>query len=309
MFQDLGSAEEHKDSIAGTMRSAVVCLHMLLKMKNNGVAGALFEKELFSNPNLSVLDNSGQRDLIGLSHEVAKDDFIVENLSEILFNEKCDGFIQKFIGELHANELKDDAECFVERLGIARSLPVETKNQVRGIITALKTGTGQLFDWIFSSFMENEHSTTQCAFMELISSYFPVIANMHNSHANQNPLNVNCYGVHHSRNISYAYLWGDIPDGQETPEQLELVTKRIEFIQAFKAGILDQKEKDWVWKFKEPEAKCSLEEINTMLAFSAKFPVHDFSEQLSLTLDVMDDPIVDAFKGKLNKSQLKLKQC
>ena len=198
--------------------------------------------------------------------------------------------------------MEEDARCFEERLKIARSLPPETKEQVKGIIDTLKAGakkTGEFFNWLFSSLMDNEHNTTQNACIELICDYFPNIMHSHHGHH---------HGHHHSHhdheshptyevaNLGVdSYLWGDIPYGRATEQQLEIVNQRIRVVQALNSGVVDQEQPDHVWKLKDPNESCPVTEISKILAFSTYCQGEDFSEKLSSVI-AKDYPSLREFK-------------
>lgn len=309
MFDDMEFIEEHKDSIMGTMRSAAVCLHVMLKMNDNPEFNDFFEQELFQEESLhSEHAEHMDRGIGTLSRDFLKKHFMVNKLSDILFHDRFDDFREKFIAFLQDNGLDEYAQCFAERLEIAQNLPTETQRSIGSIMSSLQKGTGKYFDYFFSTFMEAEHHITQSAILELVFQYFPAMHNLIHFHPGSHQSDdVNYYDMQNDKDESFSYLWGNIPKGKETIEQLELINQRIKCIQEFKAGVLDHTNKDHVWKLKETEPSSPtsfLEEVNTLLQFSSMSSAADFSERLSLTVAENEHPLVDKFKQKLQKIKL-----
>lgn len=306
MLNDKQYIEENKDSIMGVMRSVAVCLKILLDSKNQPELAGFFEQELFSNNDLQICSSTEQQNqevIVGVRDpEIIRNNLIINNLSEILFNAHYGDFIQKFIDILYEHNLTENAGLFIERLEIARNLPEDTKNQARGIISSLQGGAKTFFDYFFSYLVNNEHPTTQSALMELFFHVFNI--SHHCTPDSETSDGCNYYDTQDVYDDEeYSYLWGNIHKNKETSEELELVNQRINFIQAFKSGVVDQKQ-DYIWKFKETE-NSSLEEINTLLKFSNDFPTNDFSERLSLTIN-QEDPMIEQFKLKLQKIKINL---
>ena len=320
----------------GTIRSAAVCLYLLLKLKNNKHFVSLFEEELFKNLDLSKLDESSIQD-VGL--EEIQDNFIVDHLPEILFNEKFENFRKNLIRKLHKHKHHKEARQFVERLEIARNLPKETKNSVTGVINALYNKTHNFLDWMFFKFIDLEHYTTQFAIKDLIFTYLSKIynynddadySNYENDVSNSDEQVVpevssssNSYNAVNYYNDflnvqdvkKFEYLWQDIIDDPNDLEEFqENINERIKFFQLLNSGVLVHEEQDYVWQTNPVNNNYLPGEINYILNFSKNFTNVDFSEKISLTLETNEDVIINEFKQqkllkiKLPDNKLKLKQ-
>lgn len=337
MFNDPKYLDENQDGIMGTIRSAAVCLYLLLKLKNNDHFTSLFEEELFQYLDLSKLDENLIQD-IGLDE--IQDNFIVDHLPEILFNEKFENFRKNLIKKLYKHKLSKEAKQFVERLNIARNLPKETKSSFAGVINALYNKSHNFLDWMFFKFIDLEHYTTQFAIKDLIFTYLSKIYN-YNSDCCDNEQNVvnsdeqdeqavpeisSSSNSYHAVNYyndfldiknvkDFEYLWQGIADDPENLEEFqENINERIEFFQLLNSGVLVNEEQDYVWQTNPVNNNYLPGEINHILNFSKKFTNLDFSEKISLTLASNEDDIINEFKQqkllkiKFPDNKLKLKQ-
>jgi len=306
MFGDREYIEQHQDSIMAIIRSVGVCLHTLLDTNNNPNVSELLERELFNHNELyEIAESSENQDvsqrITTRDPVIIQNNFIINNISTILFDTKFNNLMDHFIENLHANNQSEEALYFAESLNIARSLPETTKNQTKEIIDYLKNSGEECFDSFFSSFVAHEDRRIQSKFIDLVLHYFQKIHNLifepHNTSDDSN-----YYATQNKQeDEEYEYLFGNIHKTKDAFEQLD---QRIRFLQAFKAGVVDQQQ-DYVWKLKDDQGS-SFEEINTLLAFSETFPSDDFNERLSLTIQNIDNPAVENFKQKLEKSKLKI---
>ena len=265
MFDDITCAEANKDSIMGVMRSTVVCLHILLKNESiteklNKLPKSIKDKDLNVKP------------------------AIIDNINDILFEESLNDFRQEFVQSLHDAGMEEEVSVFTERLEIARSLPIDTKNQTKKIMNTLLAGKQWFVNWL-GSLIEHEHDYTQEAGISLICDHVSPTTSSQSNNQSANP-SVNYYDNetvhhqhhhHHHRDIeqkSYYYLLGNCQPGQETAEELEKFNQRIKVNQCFKKGIRDVEGN--IWRFKDPNDLFSLEEtdevLSKVLSFSAGCP-------------------------------------
>ncbi|MGI9215365.1 MAG: hypothetical protein ACR2HS_07040, partial [Gammaproteobacteria bacterium] len=296
----------------------------------------LFEEELFQHLDLSKLDEISVQEI---NLEEIQDNFIVEHLPEILFNEKFENFRKNLIRKLYKHKHHKEARQFVERLNIARNLPKETKNSVTGVISALYNKTHNFLDWMFFKFIDLEHYTTQFAIKDLIFTYLSKIYNYNDNSdysthehdilnpdeqvvpevsSSSNSYNtVNYYtDVLNVQDVKmFEYLWQDIVENPNDFEEFqENINERIKFFQLLNSGVLVHEEQDYIWQTNPVDNNYLPGEISHILSFSKKFTNVDFSEQISLTLETNEDNIINTFKQqkllkiKLPDNKLKLKQ-
>lgn len=219
MFNDIVEAEKYKDSIMGIMRSAMVCLYVLLK--NDRIV-------------MTSIHLPKTKDMYIKS-------VIVDNIESILFLDDMDVFRKEFIASLSLNECNiteeeqtfSEANMFAERLEIARNLPKETKDQIKGLLSMLSTGEKWFVDWLWS-FMEHEHEYTQEAGAELICDYFPWLDPDCDYASDQEHESINYYSSseqveYNSRFITFSNMLSCNPAEPSTNIDDEPERKRVKF--------------------------------------------------------------------------------
>lgn len=317
MFGNRDYIEQHQDSVMAIIRSVGVCLHILLEANNNPNVSEFLDQALFNeNENdthevIQPVSSEGcsqkaRKTVFNRDSKIIKHNFIINNISEILYDAKFNTLIEQFVEKLHNDDQTEDALYFAESLNIARSLPENTRVKSKEIIDHLKNNGEECFNYLFSSFVIHEDRRIQSKFIDLVFHYFQKIQNLffdsndyhQDSSSNCNFYANECQDVHDPK---YDYLFGRMEKSNDSFKQLD---QRINFMQAFKLGVIDQQH-NYVWKLRDNQ-ETSLEEINTLLDFSQTFPSNDFNERLSLTMQNMQNPAVQSFKQKLEKIKLNI---
>jgi hypothetical protein len=300
MFKEEQLSGMDKDVIAGTMRSAVVCLYFLLKIKKNQVSEEIFENNLFKHLDVPLPSSReiGDDNIEPANIAKLQDNLIIENLPEILFEDKFDKFRSDFVEILQQHGNQEEVDCFVERLEMANKLPKESKNQVRGILGDLQHSTGEFFDWLFTNCIQFENIVTRNALLELVFNYLPAVVG-----PASNPLTP----ISSSADLDTVYseqpsvitsrdLCSELFECEVNPQNIEVVNQRIECIQALKSGIVDREELSYIWKFKQQEPTVSMQELNELVSFSSKFPGNSRQDKISCALSEKNNEFINNFK-------------
>lgn len=293
-MDDLNESQEA--AVMGIVRSAVVCLHSLLILKQQGDCDDILN-ELF-------IDHLSHSREISSSESIKlQNQHIIENLSIILFDEKFDNFRTKLINKLEENNQHGEIRLFQERLNIARSLPDDTKSITNEVIASLKENKQNFLDWLFFKFLESEHYTTQHALIELIFNYLP---NAYYAPANQITTD-NIYTIKHIQAETYFPLYKDLRsafnDNKLSTEERDNI---IELLQMLKSGILVYSDSNYAWRVNSESEidNIDLSELKDILRLAKNYPGEDLSEKVSLLLDFSEDPLITKFKQSKLKQQV-----
>ena len=264
--------ETNQDAIMGVMRSVCVCLNILLT-KNDTVAKLSSHTSHFR----MVVDSR---------------EALIENIAEILTEDRFSAFIHSVLHDLDM----ENVQLFNERHAIVMQLPAKSKSMVRELMDSLKNCEDRFISKLWGLMdSENEITHAHCGtLLELMSD--SAVDNTANANATDGCGNYGSstydriyrggytwtyagdqYGRAYYEE-GYAYLWGSYVYGNESPEEREIISRRLRVNQTFKRGIRNNRM--IVWKFKDANTRFTLAETDAILAEANDAPGTDLDEKI-----------------------------
>ena len=193
MFMDNEYIAQNEEAFTSIISSACVCLQMFLEFNyHNDNFASIFNEGLFANDDFITTNQNLHLSNIHIQGEdkvdsldpamltklaLIKNDYIISNLSKILFDDNYKDLRSKFIAQLQAEHLTEEVTQFNQCLDRTNDLPKDIKEQIPSVIDRLKFAVAkdfnqESFDNFFCYYLDREDIKTKGIFLDLLFNYF-----------------------------------------------------------------------------------------------------------------------------------------